>query len=296
LIKHTAALTVCTFSRQTMSFTNPRRESQRSLIWRAEGPQNTSLPSSYSAIRKLPVQKGNTNMAGEVRWGTIKLENCSQRDTTQSNVSFHFGNVNTECSALNDNKIEHYTPSTVKCIGEINTFSNTGSHRISYVLSRSRYGTISSTTHIKTIFSLSPGTDQHFIANGLCNSDDSVMQLVHILHFFMINNVFYKPRRKGAVNCGERGAREWVPLLLSNAQGTPCPERHKQGRSSEVVHHLTGNVFPRGHDAKHCVSIIASKVSPVTLIPSFSYFTPLDFFLLGACKSHCLSRNSEKCE
>jgi len=35
---------------------------------------------------------------------------------------------------LNGNKMKHSIPSTIKNIGEINTFSNTGSHKVSYVL------------------------------------------------------------------------------------------------------------------------------------------------------------------
>jgi hypothetical protein len=85
--------------------------------------------------------------------------------------------------------------SFIKCIGEIGTFSNTGPHKVPYVLSRARYSTISGTTHIKTIFSFSPGTGKHFIGNALCHSDDSVTQLIHILHFFTIN-VFNKPAEK----------------------------------------------------------------------------------------------------
>jgi neutral trehalase len=42
------------------------------------------------------------------------------------------------CPALNDNKIKHYVSSIVKYIGEIDTFSNIGPHRVSYVLSRSQ--------------------------------------------------------------------------------------------------------------------------------------------------------------
>jgi hypothetical protein len=53
-------------------------------------------------------------------------------------------------------------------------------------------GTISGMTHIKMTFSLSPGTDKHFIGNSLCSSENSVMQFIHILYIFTINNVFYK--------------------------------------------------------------------------------------------------------
>jgi hypothetical protein len=45
----------------------------------------------------------------------------------------------TRCPALNVNKVKHCISSTVKCIGEIDTFSNTGPHEVPYVLSGSQY-------------------------------------------------------------------------------------------------------------------------------------------------------------
>jgi hypothetical protein len=39
-------------------------------------------------------------------------------------------------------------------------------------------GTINGMTHIKTIFSISPGIGEHFIGNVLCYSDDSETQLI----------------------------------------------------------------------------------------------------------------------
>jgi hypothetical protein len=53
-------------------------------------------------------------------------------------------------------------------------------------------GTISGTTHITTIFSFSPGTGKHFIGNALSSSEDSVKQLLQILHFLAIKKAFYK--------------------------------------------------------------------------------------------------------
>jgi hypothetical protein len=38
------------------------------------------------------------------------------------------------------NETKQYTSSTVKCVGRINAFSNTGPHKVSYMLSRSQYG------------------------------------------------------------------------------------------------------------------------------------------------------------
>jgi len=83
--------------------------------------------------------------------------------------------------------MKRYTSSTLKYVKEIDTFSDIGPHKMSYVLSRSQYG------HIKTIFSFCTGTGKHFIGNALCSSDDSVMKLIHILHFLATNIVFYQP-------------------------------------------------------------------------------------------------------
>jgi hypothetical protein len=54
----------------------------------------------------------------------------------------------------------------MKCIGEVDTFSNTGTQRVSFVPLDLNMDTISGTTHIKMI-------------------------IIHILHFFMIIIVFF---------------------------------------------------------------------------------------------------------
>jgi hypothetical protein len=54
-------------------------------------------------------------------------------------------------------------------------------------------GTNSGTTHIRTVLIFSPDIDKHFTSNAPCNSGDSVTRIIHILHFFMINNAFYSP-------------------------------------------------------------------------------------------------------
>jgi hypothetical protein len=46
-------------------------------------------------------------------------------------------------------------------------------------------------------------------------------------------------------NLKNKGAREWVPLFLSNDQETPCSERHEHNL-------VTGKLFPQGHDNIHC--------------------------------------------
>jgi len=59
-------------------------------------------------------------------------------------------------------------------------------------------GTISSMTHIKMTFSSLPGTGKHFTGNTICSSDDSVMQLICVLHFFTTNKTmsFTNPQKK----------------------------------------------------------------------------------------------------
>jgi hypothetical protein len=76
------------------------------------------------------------------------------------------------------------------------------------------------------IFSVLSGIGKYFIGHALCNSDDSVMQLVHILHFFMINSFLFKPSEKKhpeESNLEKKGAREWVSLFVSNSQDSPFP-------------------------------------------------------------------------
>jgi len=51
-------------------------------------------------------------------------------------------------------------------------------------------------------------------------------------------------------NLENKGAREWVPFLLSIDQEIACPERHGYGGRSRMVHHLTGKQFPEGHYTK----------------------------------------------
>jgi hypothetical protein len=92
------------------------------------------------------------------------------------------------------------------------------------------------TTYIMSIFSFSPDIIKYFIGNAFCRSDDSVTHLIHILHRFTINSVFYKPS-EGKLHRSEilrTTVREWVPFFLSSYQETP--ERHEHDGSSEVVH------------------------------------------------------------
>jgi hypothetical protein len=74
--------------------------------------------------------------------------------------------------------------------------------------------TISGKTHIKTIFSFSQGTGKNFICNALCSSEDSFTQLIHILHFFHIEQYLLQqpPRRNNSEESKpeNEGAKEWV--------------------------------------------------------------------------------------
>jgi len=75
----------------------------------------------------------------------------------------------------------------------------------------------------------------HFVALMI------VLQCIHVLNFFIINNVLYKPQEKKsrAVKSGELGQGIGPPLFLSNNKETPCPEKHEHDRRSEVMHHVT---------------------------------------------------------
>jgi hypothetical protein len=117
-------------------------------------------------------------------------------------------------------------------------------------------GTVRGKTHIKMILSFWTGTGKHFIGNVLCSSDDSVTQLIHILHVIAINIVFYIPPeeriQRNKTNLENEGAREWDPFFLTNNQEVPCPERYEHSGTSEVLHYHTLKLFPQGHDAKQC--------------------------------------------
>jgi hypothetical protein len=97
-------------------------------------------------------------------------------------------------------------------------------------------GTISGTTHMKTILSFLPG-----IGNAFYSSDDPFSQLFHILHFFMINSEKSNVEMRGP----ENGPSSSYPVIkeLPLQKGT---------NTCEVVHHLTGRLFPQGHDTKQC--------------------------------------------
>jgi hypothetical protein len=80
--------------------------------------------------------------------------------------------VNTGVQALNGNAIKYYISSTIKCIGEIDTFLDLSKF---LMCSLELMETISDTIHIKMMFSFSPAIGKHFIGNALCSSDGSVM-------------------------------------------------------------------------------------------------------------------------
>jgi hypothetical protein len=97
----------------------------------------------------------------------------------------------TGCPALNVNQIKYYIYSSIKCTWEIDTLSSSGLHKASYVLRRFQNGhhlwhdTQEDDIRFFTGYWCSNG-------NALCSSNNSVMQLIYIFHFFTINNVYYK--------------------------------------------------------------------------------------------------------
>jgi len=107
-----------------------------------------------------------------------------------------------------------------------------------------KMGTISSMTHIKMIFSFSQGNGKHFIGNTLCSSDISVTQLIHILNFFVINNVFYKPPEESNL---DKGLENGFPSSYPAIRKLP-----PHGGKSDLVHHLTWKLFPQRQDTKQC--------------------------------------------
>jgi hypothetical protein len=95
----------------------------------------------------------------------------------------------------------------INCTREIGTFSDMDLTKFLMCAVSLNMITISGKTHFKMILSFLPGTGKYFIGNMLYSSDDCVMQLIHILQFFTINNVFYKCAEKiqGSQICRMRG-------------------------------------------------------------------------------------------
>jgi len=96
-------------------------------------------------------------------------------------------------SDLNGDKIKHFKSSTIKYTGEIDTFSNTGTHKISYVLSRAQHDHFSVVALGTSRWYLASRQvlNKFFIGKAFCSSDDSVTQLIHMLYIFTINNAPY---------------------------------------------------------------------------------------------------------
>jgi len=82
----------------------------------------------------------------------------------------------------------------------------------------------------------------------------------------------------------ENESRKWVPSFVSNDQVTSCPERNEHNRS-EVVHHLTGKLFPQG--------LTQRKVSIESLFIHLSQHITL--LLIGAIWFRYTQLNFVKC-
>jgi hypothetical protein len=70
------------------------------------------------------------------------------------------------------------------------------------------------------------------------------------------------------------GARESIPLFLSNDQKTRCPGRHEHNRLSEVVYDVTRKLFLQGHDSKQCSALNELWMDKVQKHNSFNTNTP----------------------
>jgi hypothetical protein len=82
----------------------------------------------------------------------------------------------------------------------------------------------------------------------LCHATHSHFALLHNRHCLLQTSRRNTPEK---LNVENEGTRECIPLFLSNDQEITCPERHT-GQESDVVDHLTGKLFPQGHDTKYC--------------------------------------------
>jgi len=116
LVTYSAALTILScewvhshfahFHDEQCPLQNPRKKNPEDLNlknkWSLEW-----VPSSYQMIRKISVQK-DKNMMGEVRWCTIKLENCSHRDMMQSSFLYHSEKTFTSHHCFSSECIKHW--------------------------------------------------------------------------------------------------------------------------------------------------------------------------------------------
>jgi hypothetical protein len=96
------------------------------------------------------------------------------------------------CLVLNGNNIKRYYLQPRSVSEKSINFQTLHLTKLLMWSANLNMGTISGTAHIKKAFSFSPGTGKHSIDNAFCSSNNSVMQLIYILHFFTTNNVFYR--------------------------------------------------------------------------------------------------------
>jgi hypothetical protein len=139
--------------------------------------------------------------------GTVRTNTESKINHIDKNLKdFAIFNENKyRCLALKGSKIKHYIPSTTQCIGKSIHFQTMDITKyLMYSADLLIWAPLVALAHIRTIFSFWTGIGKHFIGNALCSSDDSVM-LIHVLYFFMINSVLYKPlgRKSRGVRSGE---------------------------------------------------------------------------------------------
>jgi len=105
-------------------------------------------------------------------------------------------NLHTKCLAINGNKIKHYVSSTMSVLEKFIYFQTLDLIKFLMCSGDLNMCTISVMTHIT-------GIGKHFIGNPLCSSNYFVMQLIHILHSFMIMSFTHPQKKKSKEKSGE---------------------------------------------------------------------------------------------
>jgi len=146
-------------------------------------------------------------------------------------------------------------------------FSNTGPHKVPYALSRSQYGTIVA-WHISRRYSVSG----QVLANISLVTDSAALTILSCNWFtfctfsrWTVSFTNLQTKKKSGGVFGEREGKGMGPVFQFTGQETPSPGRHESSRKSEVVHRLTGRLFPQGHNESSVLHYRKKKVSPVAV-------------------------------
>jgi hypothetical protein len=110
-------------------------------------------------------------------------------------------------------------------------------------------GTISGTTHIKTIVSFWPDIDILFVTHSAALLSRNSFTFC-TFHDSLLQNPW--GRTLGGVKSAERKDQAMFPHLLSGGLEISCPERHEHNWWNGMVHHLTGTLFREGQHSQKC--------------------------------------------